>query len=274
MSMSVEQHYGSDGIVGRLLAAVEGARPGDGPLTAERLYPFDQFHGRELVATREHAARLAPAKTDYVLDIGSGIGGPARYLAATFGCRVTGIDLTPRFVEAATELSALCHLDQRVDFICADAREMPFEDAAFDHAICFYVGMNLPDKAAVLAEAARVIRPGGRLIWTEAVGTAADLRYPLPWAAMADASHLTGAGALVALVEAAGFRILAAEDETAKHLELAERIRQSGAAPSPQHRQANAVVLGPDFAERRRNYIASLTDGTIASLLIDAVLPE
>ncbi|MER8863229.1 hypothetical protein NKI19_05840 [Mesorhizobium sp. M0751] len=96
---NVTSHYGSegsDGIVDRILAAIPDADPA-GKLAAAQLYPFDQFHGRELIATQEHAARLAPSPTDRILDIGSGIGGPARFLASTYGCEVDGIDLTPAF---------------------------------------------------------------------------------------------------------------------------------------------------------------------------------
>ncbi len=273
MSVSVEEHYASDGIVARLLAAVEHDGSTHGTLRAQDLYPFDQFHGRELLATRDHGARLAPGRTDHVLDIGSGIGGPARYLAATFGCRVTGVDLTPRFVEAASELTALCSLDALVGFVRADAAALPFEANTFDHAICFYVGMNLPDKAAVLSEAARVLKPGGRLIWTEVVSRNDPPHYPLPWAISADMSHLTDRDSLVGLVAAAKFKVLAVEDETDKHLELAEKMRQSAKVPSPHHQQANAVVLGPDFVERRTNYIRSLAEARLASLFIEAAKP-
>lgn len=266
-----QDHYGTDGIVGRILAAVPWS-PDDGdPLTAPQLYPFDQLHGRELLATRDHAQTLAPEPGAQVLDIGAGIGGPARYLAATLGCRVTGIDLTPEFVSAASELSRLCGMEDRVRFVEGDAAHMPFADKAFDHACCFYVGMNLPDKPAVMAEAARVLKPGGRLIWTEAAsaeGTeGAEPHYPLPWAREPAGSHLSTEAALRAALEAAGFSGISVTDETAAHLELARQRAAGGPPPAPGHAQANAVVMGADFMDRRRNYIRSLAEGRIASLV-------
>lgn len=273
MSNAVTDHYSSTGIVARILAAIPFSRDGDAALRAEQLYPFDQFHGRELLATRDHTALLAPRAGDHVLDIGAGIGGPARYIAATYGARVTGVDLTPRFVEAATELTALCGLDDRATFTCADAAHLPFDDNQFDAAICFYVGMNLPDEPAVLAETRRVLKPGGRLVWTEAVRGAGDALYPQPWAASADASHLLGQNALLGMLQTAGLMLDDARDETQDHLDLAQKIKQSGVQPSPLQLEANAVVLGPDFVERRKNYIRSLASGAIASLCIQAHKP-
>lgn len=272
MAVSVQQHYGATDITARILTAVPWA-PGDPALTAAQLFPYDQFHGRELFATRDHAALLSPANDAHVLDIGAGIGGPARYLATTFGCKVTGIDLTPQFVAAANELSALCDLSTFVDFHLADATTLPFPDGKFDHATCFYVGMNLPDKPSVMAETLRVLKPGGRLIWTEVSAGNGTPHYPLPWARQPADSHVEARDALVAKFSAAGFAIDAVMDETALQLDLAKKIRESGKQPSPGQNQANEVVLGADFGERRKNFIQSMGQGLIASTLIMAHKP-
>ena len=158
---AVAQHYGSAGIVERVLAAIPGSDRPEFELKATDLFRFDQLHGRELVATKEHAARLSPGTSDHVLDVGSGIGGPARYMAHTFGCHVTGVDVTPQFVAAASRLTEACGLSELVQFLEADAEKLPLEDAAFDAATCFYVGMNLSDKPAVIREVHRVLKPGG-----------------------------------------------------------------------------------------------------------------
>lgn len=264
MSVRVQDHYGADHIVDRVLAAAQSAGSAT-PVAADRLFPYDQLHGRELLATQDHAAMLNPAKDAHLLDVGSGIGGPARYFASVFECRVTGVDLTPQFVAAATELTRLTGLAQTVDFIECDAAKLPFAEGTFDHAYCFYVGMNLPDKPAVLRECARVLKTGGSLLWTEVTSNAGEPHYPLPWALDAAGSHVGTRETLVDQLGEAGFEPLSVNDETAAHLELARRMKAAGGRPTEVHTQANEVVLGPGFVERRMNYIQSLADGSLAS---------
>jgi arsenite methyltransferase len=267
-------HYGRSDIVANILAALP-ARPDGVRVKAEELYPFDQLHGRELLASRDHAARLSPHRDDRILDIGCGIGGPARLLAKTYGCRVTGLDITPQFIVAATELTELTGLSPLVHFDQGDATRMPYADSSFDAAICFYVGMNLPDKPAVLAEAHRVLKPGGRLLWTEAMATgAATVTFPLPWASEAAGSHTVTQAGFEAMLKAAGFAIEAVIDETADHVELARAAQLKGIAPPPATRVANETVLGPEFIERRRNYIGNLVAGALVSCLFEARRPS
>ena len=268
MSNRVQDHYGATDIVERILAAVPWAKTDGTPLLAEQLFPFDQLHGRELLATRDHAAKLNPARGARLLDVGSGIGGPARYFATVFGCRVTGCDLTPQFVAAATELTRLTGLDDEADFVAADAADMPFEAETFDHGYCFYVGMNLPDRPAVLRECFRVLKPGATLLWTEVTSRAGEPHYPLPWARDASGSHVDPVETLVRHFGDTGFEVLSVDDETQAHIELARQMKASGASPTADRHQANQVVLGPDFVERRVNYIRSLAEGALASTVI------
>ncbi|ESZ07483.1 methyltransferase domain-containing protein [Mesorhizobium sp. M1060] len=267
----VTSHYGSGGIVERILAAVPAKAGG---LAAKQLYPFDQLHGRELIATQDHAARLTPSATDRVLDIGSGIGGPARFLAETYGCSVDGVDLTQAFVEASRRLTELCGLGDKVRFHEADATRLPFADDTFDAAICFYVGMNIADKAAVIGQAWRVLKPKARLVWTEAVLADGEPYYPLPWAVSSAASHLVDGETLKALFASAGFRVDDVIDETGDHVELALKRANPGLVPSPAQQQANEIVLGAEFVRRRKNYISSLSEGKLASLAVIVSKPH
>ncbi len=267
---AVSQHYGSAGIVERVLAAIPGSDRPEFGLKAPDLFRFDQLHGRELVATKEHAARLSPGTSDHVLDVGSGIGGPARYMAHTFGCHVTGVDVTPQFVAAASRLTEACGLSELVQFLEADAVKLPLEDAAFDAATCFYVGMNLSDKPAVIREVHRVLKPGGRLIWTEVV-LAGDqpALYPLPWARDESASFLVSADDLEGHFDAAGFAF-SVVDETEAVIEHARQRAAARQEPTAEQRDANQIIMGPDFAERRAMFIRCLTEGRLRSVLIDA----
>ena len=138
------------------------------------------------------ADSLEVAATDHLLDVGSGIGGPARYFARRYGCRVTGIDLTAEFCDVARALTRSVGLDGKVDFECGNALAMPFAKGTFDGAYSMNVSMNIADRAGLYREMHRVLKPGGWLMLSElAKGTGGDLDYPTPWAASADASFLS-----------------------------------------------------------------------------------
>src|SRR5947207_1428361 len=160
---AVAEHYGSAGIAERVLAALREAKGPDAPVTPDALAPFDHFHGRGVVATQEIAAQLALQPGERVLDIGSGIGGPARWFAATYGVHVTGVDLTPEFCAAAETLNAATGLGDRVTIRNGSALALPVPDGAFDAAYSQNVIMNIADKKQFYREAFRALRPGGRL---------------------------------------------------------------------------------------------------------------
>lgn len=146
MTDDVAQHYGKGGLLDRILAALTQAGKDIDHLTIDDLAPVDEFHSRRRLATEELAAMLAPSPTDHVIDIGSGLGGPSRYLARTTGCRVSGVDLTPEFVATATALTQRVGLSDRVDFRVGSALDLPFPDASFDAAWSQNVAMNIADR--------------------------------------------------------------------------------------------------------------------------------
>lgn len=243
MAADIAGHYTKTGLLARLRAALveDGVDP-DRPSVAA-LAPYDQFHGRGLEATREVAALLAPAPGDHVLDIGSGIGGPARYMAEQFGCRVTGVDLTPEFVAVARHLTGLLGLDDRVDFRQGSALAMPFADRSFDAAYSMNVAMNIADKAGFYGEIARVLKPGARLVLSEiARGEGPDLDYPTPWAASPRTSFLATPEATRAGLEAAGFEIVSLRDtlqESAAYGARSRALVERG--EKPPHRAVHLI---------------------------------
>jgi SAM-dependent methyltransferase len=267
----VRDHYGSPDIIDRVLAAVAEAGHRTDQLAAEMLYPFDQLHGRELVATREHVARLRLTPGMHVLDVGSGIGGPARYMAETYDVVVTGIDITPEFVDTANELTRRCGLDTRVSFQQADALAMPFEDNTFDAALCLYLGMNVVDKAHLCREIRRVLKPGGHIVWSEAaLGPIGPVRFPVPWARFPSASFLVPPQVLQQTFTKAGFHIIDFVDETERFIAPAQGGSMEPSPPLAQQ-VANQVVLGSDFIERRQNFVRNMMEGRLVSILIEAV---
>lgn len=190
--LDIASHYSRGDLLSRLNAALtdDGADP-DHP-TMQALAPYDQFHGRGLEATIEVAGVMHAGPSDHLLDIGSGIGGPARYFADRFGCKVTGIDLTEEFCAVARHLTRLLGMQDRIAFEAGDALAMPFPDATFDGAYSMNVSMNIADKSALYREIHRVLKPGAWLVLSEiARGEGAELDYPTPWAASARTSFLS-----------------------------------------------------------------------------------
>ena len=223
---TIADHYTSGDLLARLEARLreDGADPSQP--TVEALAPYDHFHGRGLEATEDMAALLEVAETDHILDIGSGLGGPARYLARRFGCRVSGIDLTAEFCDIARHLSALLGFEDRVSVRQGDALTMPYEDASFDGAYSMNVSMNIADKRALYREIRRVLKPGAWLALSEAAqgpGGAPD--YPTPWARTSASSFLATEAETRASLEACGFAIEILRDTTEAALAYGARSR-------------------------------------------------
>jgi ubiquinone/menaquinone biosynthesis C-methylase UbiE len=258
---SVERHYGAAGIAERILAALRAANGADAPVTPETLAPIDHFHGRGVAATRALVERLAPLPGEHILDIGCGIGGPARWIAAACGCRVTGIDLTPEFCDAARALNAATGLADRVTILHGSALDLPLPEAGFDRAYSQNVVMNIADKPRFYREALRVLRPGGLLaLSVVCAGTERQPHFPVPWAKTAATSFLATPAETEAGLRAAGFEIVAFTD-TSEALRAAqqresERIARDGLPPLGLH-----LLMGERIREMRRNSARSAAEG-------------
>jgi SAM-dependent methyltransferase len=268
----VAEHYGTGSLLERVKAALERAGLGEGPIAWSDLAGLDQFHVRGLAATQELAQALDITPGARLLDIGSGLGGPARFLAATFGATVTGIDLSEPFVEAASYLAGRCGLADKASFRQADALDLPFEDAAFDLAWTQHVAMNIADRARLYGEIRRVLRPGGRLaIYDVLAGEAGPLIYPVPWARRPEISFLMTPEAMRQTLRESGFRELEWRDATEGAVAwLAERA----AAPAPAAPGLGLpVVMGPDFPQLAANLARNLAEGRarLAQTVLEAV---
>jgi SAM-dependent methyltransferase len=260
-TVAVARHYGSIGIAERVLAALRAANGADAPVTPESLAPFDHFHGRGVIATQEIAAQLALKPGERVLDIGSGIGGPARWFAAKFDVHVTGIDLTPEFCAAAVALNAITGLGDRVRIIPGSALALPVPDGAFDAAYSQNVIMNIADKKQFYREAFRALRPGGRLALSNlCAGPAGEPYFPVPWATTRDTSFLASPEEMRADLVAAGFDIAEFRDITQAMREAQRRTREridKGDMP----KIAVDIIMGERAREMQWNSIRTIDDG-------------
>ncbi len=256
---AARDHYRAGGLRRRLQAALAGIAPAGQPLTPERLRAIDQFHVRGLAATADLAALAVPARDDSVLDIGSGVGGPARWLAANFGCRVTGVDLSEDFVDAARYLSELTGQQDRVSFHCGSALDLPFDDAGFDLVLLQNVAMNIAERPRLYEQVRRVLRRGGRFATFDVVRASGSPHYPLPWARGPQGSFLLDAQSTGAAIEAAGLRTLEWRDDTPAAVAWALQVLGAGTPASP----GLALVMGPDFPLLAANLARSLVEGRL-----------
>ncbi|TGQ81431.1 class I SAM-dependent methyltransferase [Mesorhizobium sp. M8A.F.Ca.ET.207.01.1.1] len=258
----VRDHYRATGLTERLKTVLAALGPADQLLTPQQLGTLDQFHTRGLAATAELAQLAGVAADMSVLDVGSGIGGPARFLAATYGCRVTGVDLSEPFVEAARYLTERTGQSGQLSFQTANALELPFDDGRFDIVLLQHVAMNISNRARLYHETRRVLKSGGRFATFDVALGKGEPHYPLPWARMPATSFLLTADATRAAIEAAGFRVLAWQDDTEAARAWFAQLRASGPPPSPNL----GVVMGPDFAELTTNLGRNLMQGRLGIL--------
>ena len=257
---TIEAYWGRAGIGQAILDALAALGKNLDALSVDDLAPLDQFHGGGKPATLR-LARLAALKPGmHVLDVGGGLGGPARTLAAEFGCRVTSIDLTPTYVEAARMLTARLKLGDRVSHEVGNALALPFAAAAFDVVWTQNSGMNIADKERLYAGFHRVLRPGGLLALQEPMaGPVQPLLYPVMWARDASTTFLRTPAEMRAVIEGAGFRARAWDDVTA------ETAGPSTGAAVPAH-SIQRLVMGDAIDEIIRAGHRNRDEGRLVSI--------
>ena len=262
----VASHYAGGGDLARTIA--EGLRRAGkdlDELSTADLATVDEFHIRGRKATLELAQSLGLAASAHLLDIGSGLGGPARTVAETYGCRVTGIDLTPAFCDAAAALSGWVGLGDRVAFRQGAATNLPFGDAEFAAAMTIHVAMNIAAKDRMYAEARCVLKPGGRFAAYDILkGEGGEVLFPVPWAREPSISHLATPDEMESLLTGAGSRILEVNDSTEESQQWFETMaaRMAQAVPAVTFQS----FLGDDFPTMARNQVSNLRDRRIRTV--------
>jgi SAM-dependent methyltransferase len=262
---AVQSHYQRQALIDAIRQALEASGKDPDRLTVDDLGPVDEFHigGRE--ASLRLLERLRPTAGDHLLDVGSGLGGAARLTADRFGCRVSGVDLTPDFVAAARTLSAWVGLADRLDLRAASALDMPFADNGFDHGYMMHVGMNIEAKDALFAEIARVLKPGARFAVYDimAIG-GGELDYPVPWANTPATSFVAPPEVYRRALAAAGFELLeeTPRGDFALDFFAAQRRRFEAAGGPP--RLGLHVLMGPETATKIQNMVANIAAGRLA----------
>jgi SAM-dependent methyltransferase len=263
---SVGEHYGRSDLVEEILAALRAAGKDPDALNVEDLAPVDQFHTHGKKATLDLARRAGITAGMRVLDVGGGLGGPARTLASVFGCSVEMLDITEEFCRAGAALTVRTGLSDLVSFRQGSALDMPYPEGRFDVVWTQHSSMNIADKERLYQEIHRVLRPGGRLALHEILaGTTSPIHFPVPWARDPSISHLQLPETIRALITTTGFTELVWVDETAStRLWFQQRtpaMESEGPPPLGLH-----LLLGPDFAEMFRNQARNLEEHRISIL--------
>lgn len=279
----VKQHYERDGLVKTISAALEQAGLGDRQLSFQELAPLDHFHSRGIEATADLSKVLDIKSDSNVLDIGSGLGGPARYFASKFGCTVTGIDLTQSYVDAATYLTERTGLADKVTFDCGDALALPYADNTFDIVVTQHVAMNIENRERFYSEAFRVLKPGGQFALYdvtagesngegEGEGAESEPYFPVPWADGPSTSFLKTPQNLREILEMQGFEISTWLDRSDTAVEWFNELiaKQKNAPPDPAPVLGLNVIVGPDFGARAANLNRSLKEKRVS--ISEAVL--
>jgi SAM-dependent methyltransferase len=255
----VAEHYARRNLGSAILAALEAAGKDLDRLSLDDLAPVDEFHVRGRPATAELTRALGLAPSMRVLDVGCGIGGPSRYVAATYDCEVVGIDLTEQYCEVAAMLAGRVGLGAQVEYHSGNALAMPFDDGAFDAAYTQHVAMNIADKGRLYAEVWRVLKPRGRFgIYDLLQGEGGDVIYPVPWARDTATSFLVRPGELRRLLEEAGFEILSWRETAAEAHVWVEEMKARMAEPNPLR-----LLLGEDAKPVIQNIFRNLLEGRV-----------
>jgi len=262
---SVSDHY----LHGGLLEAIEAALPvlgkTIGDVTIADLAPVDEFHIGGRLATDHLFDQLHFSEQDSVLDVGCGLGGAARYLASQYKNQVTGIDLSPEYIETGKVLCGWLGLDKYVTLEQGSALTMPFQDGSFDAGYMLHVGMNIDDKASLFAEIFRVLKPGTTFgVYDIMRQIDGELTYPVPWATEGATSKLSTPAQYKQAISDAGFEIFRENNRRDFSMEFFKQLRaktkeNGGPPPLGLH-----ILMQASTAPKIKNMVDNIASGLIA----------
>jgi len=272
-SEEIVQHYQSGHLLQRICdgCAALGLAP---PISHEVLAPVDEFHIGGRLATEPFVKALGLSPESRVLDLGCGLGGPARFVASATRAHVTGVDLTAEFIATGRVLTEWTGLTERVQLIEGSVLDLPLEAGTMDAAYMIHVGMNIADKVGLAREVKRVLKPGGIFAIYDVMQVGeGQMDYPAPWASSADLSALASPETYEAALKSVGFALTGRIDRTAFAKKFfadiaAAQSRAGGPPPLGLH-----LVMGNDTALKVRHMVRNIENGLIAPIEIHARLP-
>ena len=279
MESEIKNHYNSDHLTQNIKAALIKAGKDLSNLELKDLSPIDQIHTGGARSSIELFKKLNISSDALVpdtlfLDAGCGIGGSTRLLARQFKCRVIGVDLADKFIEAATFLTQCTRLETLVSFQQGSILDLPFEDNTFDAVLCQHVLMNIEDKTTAVKEFFRILKPDGKLMFHEITkGENDPLLLPVPWADRPSISFLESWDVMSRIFKEYGFETESFSDQTYSACTGWEKFNAISQKRPP---RPNALGLGIIFGSNAesfgKNMYANFKNNIIC--LVEAVLKK
>ena len=273
MKMSYDKSVSDNYLHGNLLNAIEEALPTIGKTTQnvsiEDLAPVDEFHIGGRLATDHLFEQLDFPEQSYLLDVGCGLGGAARYIANKYKNKVAGIDLTAEYIETGMALCRWLNLDKNVSLQQGSALSMPYQDKNFDGGYMLHVGMNIEDKTTLFKEINRVLKPGSQFgIYDIMRHDEGELNYPVPWVTESNTSKLSSPQQYKQALNEAGFEVSIENNRRDFAVEffkkLLEKTKTNGGPPP----LGLHLLMQADTANKITNMIDNITNGLIAPVEI------
>lgn len=267
------EHYCNPELLNRINSGLMKMGKSTDAITIDDVMGVDEFHVKGAKATHELMKLLQPKAGSRLIDLGSGLGGPARRFAKTTGCHVTGVDLSDDYCLVAQQLSLWLGLDDKTDFIKGNVTELvEHENSHYDGAYSIHVAMNIEDRTAFYREASRVLKSGARFVSYDLILTSenSEVSYPMPWASKAENSFLKTESEMLNELTLAGFTIESTHDDSPQALEFLResiaKIQQEGPAPL-----SLATVLGPVMQQALPNLMRQIATGNLRVLAVSAI---
>ena len=261
----VSNHYTHGNLVAAIRSGMASLGKTINSVTVDDLAPVDEFHVGGRQASEDFLSQLNLTPESHVLDVGCGLGGAARFVASRYRCQVTGIDLTPEYVETAKVICGWVRLDSRISLHQGSALAMPFADRAFDRAYMLAVGMNIDDKAGLCSEVSRVLRPNSFFGIYDVMRTGdGELAYPVPWATTSASSAVAKPVQYREALERAGFKVIAERNRRDFALAFFTQLRASASAASGPPALGLHILMGRNTPDKVQNMIENVSSGRLA----------
>jgi ubiquinone/menaquinone biosynthesis C-methylase UbiE len=267
----VSNHYTHGNLVAAIRGGIESFGKTINSVTVDDLAPVDEFHIGGRQASEDFLSQLDLTPEKQVLDVGCGLGGAARFVASHYGCQVTGIDLTPEFIETGRVVCGWVGLSSHVSLHQGSALAMPFADRVFDRAYILHVGMNIGDKAKLCSEVSRVLRPNSLFGIYDIMRTGdGELSYPVPWATTPASSAVATPAEYREALKKAGFAIVAERNRRDFALAFFDQLRARTAAAGGPPALGLHILMGRNTPDKVQNMIQNISGGRIAPVEVIA----